>query len=175
MDLKQYLPSFYLESNEVVDIQDALSTENYELKESLAELERQLFASTCTWAIDLWEEFVGITGDTNQNLEIRKKAVIAMLSGQGTSTKELITSICERFANSKVEILENNKDCSFTIKFTTYKGIPPNLDVLSKTIDKIKPAYLGYVYEYLYNNHKFLNGYNHEQLGKMTHDRLRDF
>lgn len=175
MDLKQYLPSFYLESDDVVNLQDALSEENNELKSNLEDLKNQLFVATCTWAIDLWEKYVGITCDKNQDLDIRKKAVIAMLSGQGTATKELIRYICEKFSNSKVEIVENNKEYSFTIKFTTYKGVPPNLDVLNKTIDKIKPAYLVYDYEYFYNNHKFLNGYSHEQLGKMTHEKLRVF
>lgn len=175
MDFKQYLPSFYLESAEVVNIQDSLSVCDTSLKDDIEDLRKQIFVSTCTWAIELWEKYVGITGDKSQTLESRRKAVISMLSGQGTATKQLIISICEKFANSKVEIIENTNDYSFIIKFITFKGVPPNLNSLSNTIDKIKPAYLGYEYKFSYNDHKFLKGYTHDYLGKMTHDRLRDF
>lgn len=175
MDLKQYLPSFYLESAEVVNLQDGLSVIDTELKADIEDLKNQLFVSTCTWAIDLWEKYVGLEVAKNEPLNSRKSAVIAALSGQGTATKELIISICEKFSNSKVEIIENPQDYSFIIKFTSIRGIIKNLNALSSKIDKLKPAYLGYTYEFLFNTHDFIQGYTHEYLSTLTHDMVQDF
>lgn len=175
MDLKQYLPSFYLESKEIVNLQDALSMEDTELKNDIEDLKKQFFVSTCTWAIELWEKYVGIASDKTKPLQSRRDAVIAALTGQGTCTKELLTTICENFTKGEIEIIEHIKDYSFTIKFLTKKGIPTNISTLNKIIERMKPAHLGYEYQFLYNTHDFVARYTHEQLKTKTHERIRDF
>lgn len=143
MDLKNYLPYFYLDSIEVVNIQEAISKENDIVKADIEDFKNQFFVSTCTWSIKHWEEYVGLISNPSLDLEVRRKAVIAKLSSQGTCTREMLISICENFTGYDVDIIDNLDDYSITIRINA-NGAMKNLSKLEETIEEIKPAYINF-------------------------------
>jgi hypothetical protein len=56
-------------------------------------------------------------------------------------------SIVSSFDNGTVDLIEDNPNYTFTIKFTDTRGLPPNLDDLKAIVEKLKPAHLAVVYE----------------------------
>lgn len=174
MDLKSYLPSFYLESVEVVNIHDALNAENEMLKADLEDFKKQFFVSTATWALDFWEQYVGITTNKALDIESRRQNIILKLSSQGTCTRELLISICKNFTGSDVEIIDNLEDYSISIRFLEHGSNIKNLNSLKATVEQIKPAWLGCEFKFTFATHKQLKAYTYKQLKAYTHKQIRD-
>ena len=62
----------------------------------------------------------------------------------------MIKNVSESFSNGEVNIIENNLNYSFIVKFVGMLGIPPNMDDLQAAIEEIKPAHLTFTFEYTY-------------------------
>ncbi len=150
MELIEYLPFFYRNSVEVLNIQNSINDENEKIQLDLKELLDQLFIDTATWGIDFWEKYLGIEIDRSESLENRRSRLMTRLRGQGTTTKEMINNICRSFTGGEVDIIENNENYFFIIKFIGVDGIPNNLNYLKGAIKEVKPAHLNVIYEMKY-------------------------
>ena len=62
----------------------------------------------------------------------------------------MIKNTAESFSGGEVEIIENNPDYSFTVKFVGVKGVPSNMKGFLNMLETIKPAHLNYNIEYTY-------------------------
>lgn len=144
MDFKKLLPENYLKSVEVVNVQDALTAYNSIYKADLEDFKKQFFVSTCTWALPFWENYVGIKQDISIPDDLRKKLVIAKLSGQGTCTRQLLIDICQSYSGQKVEIVDHINEYYITIKFISTEI--NKINIIKSIIEEIKPAWLGVEY-----------------------------
>lgn len=173
MSIKEHLPSNYVDSIEIMSVQETLDNEAKTVRKDLEDLKKQFFVTTCTWGIDYWEMYVGLPNDESLPLELRRKAVIAKLSSQGTCTEEMIISMCRNFTGSDIEIVDHLEDYYITIRFRKH-GDMENLQPLAAAINKVKPAWLNYKFMFTFTSHVELKKYTHKQLMQFKHKDIRN-
>ena len=173
MNLMSRLPSYYLESNEVINIQNSIEKEGNLAQEAVEDLFLQLFIDSATWGLDFWEILYGIKVNVSKDYGLRRSKIKSKMRGTGTTTVELIKNISESFVNGEVEVIEHNEEYYFEVKMVSVKGIPPNMQDLKDAIEEAKPAHLGVIYVILYNTHEDLKRLNHGQMAAYSHIDLR--
>lgn len=154
------MPKYYKTSKVIDNINTANSAELTKFKERLDGVLNQFFLDTADFSLERWEKDLGIEINNNLNIDFRRSRIKSKLRGQGTVTIKLLKNVAESFSNGQVEIIENNANYEFTIKFVGTLGIPPNMNDLEKAIEEIKPAHLGYKFEYTYLTWDEFDNYN---------------
>lgn len=144
------LPLRHQTCPETAQIQQALQGMSDELADRYDTMIAQLNASTVSEWMDLWEKAYGILPDVAKDLEYRRTRLVSRMRGYGTTTHEMIRTVSGSYVNGEVAVTENNPGYSFTVKFISTKGIPPNLDDLKAAIEEIKPAHLAVEYQFSY-------------------------
>ena len=150
INLLDYLPSFYHNSNIVKSFIDSNSIEANILKDYVEDLNNNLYVKTATWGLDLFEEELGLTTDESISYEERRERILAKKRSSGITTKAMIKNTAEAFSGGEVEVIENFSDYSFIVKFVGIKGIPKNLTLFKNMIEEIKPAHLNYELAFTY-------------------------
>lgn len=175
MQLKNYVPFFIADIKEFNEIYAAEDKELNKIKLDIKDLKAQCFVNTATWGLKYWEELLNIPVDLTKNIEYRRSTIIAKLRGQGTTTVKMIKNVAESFSNGEVEVIEDNKNYRFIIKFVGTKGVPPNMSDLENAIEEIKPAHLSYVFEYMFTLWKDLkeNYLSWDDVGYTTWEKIR--
>lgn len=176
-NLMEYLPPYYGNSKVMKNIQSVIAKEVGTQKYASGDVLKQFFVDTATWGLDLWEEELGLEVDKSKTNEVRREVLKAKLRGTGTVTKEMLKNTCLAYTNAEVAITEDYANYQFIIKFVGVKGIPPNMEGLIQTIDEIKPAHLGYEFQYTYTVWQMLTdkGLTWQQAQTKTWDELRVF
>lgn len=172
MGLIDKLPSFYKQSDSVIDIQGSLEKERCILEENIKKLINDLFVITSE-NIERWEKLVGIKSDVSKTLEFRKTNVIARIRGKGTTTVDLIKNVSISYSNGEVDVIEDNENYKFIVKFVGQKGVPTNLDDLKNAIDEIKPAHLEVEYQFTYNTWGMIKHLTWNEASTSTWESLR--
>lgn len=167
------LPERYQKSLEIRDIENAVDIWSKKLREDYEDLIQNLNISTAESMLPLWEKMYGIN-DAQKSKEERRSAIMAKMRGQGTTTVSMIKSVAESFSGGTVEIVEDNENYKFQVRFTGQNGIPPNMSDLKKAIQEIKPAHLAVEFVYTYNTYGQLAAYTHAQLSAYTNGQLRE-
>lgn len=189
MQLKTYLPPHVFFIKEMEQITKSEQIEVDLLNAKVQDLMNQCFVNTATWGLTLWEDNYGIKTDLSKDISFRRSNIIAKMRGQGVTTKNMIKNVAESFSYGEVEVIEVSNEYRFIIKFVGTKGLPPNMDDLQNSIEEIKPAHLGFTFEYIYNTYldiqafqfKTLNAYtwseliNDEITNTFTHEKLKQF
>ena len=150
IDLLEYLPSFYHNSDIIKTFMESNSIEVDTLKAYIEDLIKNLYIKTATWGLDLFEEELGLATDKSISYEERRERILAKKRGNGTTTKTMIKNTAEAFSGGEVEVIENFNDYSFVVKFVGIKGIPKNLTLFKNMIEEIKPAHLNYELAFTY-------------------------
>ena len=174
MELIDLLPDYYEQNVTMQTLQSALSWAVGQLESGLTDTIDQCFAVTAESLLSRWETFLGLEVDISKSPEYRRERIMAKLSGTGTTTKAMIMDTASRYSNGEVEVIEDNANSKFKIRFVGTIGIPGNLKDLEKTIEEIKPAHLAVEYEYIYNTHESLMPFTHAELAAYTHYQLRN-
>lgn len=150
INLKKYVDDYISEdpvNQEVFYVQGRqIATIRYYIQDLI----NQRFIDTATWGLDYWENEFGITTILTDSYDIRRSRIKARLRGQGTTTVEMIKNICESFSGGLVDVIENNEESYFEIKFISTIGIPEKIEDLYSAIEKIKPAHLEVKYTFTY-------------------------
>lgn len=144
------LPDFFKQSNEMVDIQNAIEVVYSDFDEAQKDLESQLFIETATWCLPLWEKFLGLPIAFEKPIEERRSKIKSRLRGYGTSTKELIKNIALSFNNGDLEVTEDNPNYTVSIEFVSALGVPSNIDDLKAAVKVVIPAHLEVTYIFKY-------------------------
>lgn len=158
VDLAQYAPPFLQRVRELAEI---WRTEGYEvglLQYYINDLFNQAFVSTATWGLTSWEDMYGVTTDMALSYEQRREILTAKIRGQGTTTKEMIRQTAEAFSGGEVEVIEDNGNHLFIVRFVGIKGVPDNMPAFIGMLEDIKPAHLAYRFEYTYTIWANFNG-----------------
>lgn len=173
-NLMSRLPSYYFNSSVAKDITNVLQNDldlfNFAIESTL----NQFYVNECDEYINRYEEEFDIKTDESKDLEFRRNVLISKIRGTGTTTKDMIKNVSDAFTNGDVEVIEDNDNYRFIVKFTSILGIPINLDDLINAIEEIKPAHLECIYEFKYNTHAVLSKFTHSQLMQFTHNELRE-
>lgn len=172
MGLIDKLPSFYKQSDSVIDIQGSLEKERCILEENIKKLINDLFVITSE-NIERWEKLVGIKSDVSKTLEFRKTNVIARIRGKGTTTVDLIKNVSISYSNGEVDVIEDNENYKFIVRFVGQKGIPTNLNDLKNAIEEIKPAHLEVEYQFIYNTWNMISYLTWNEANTSTWKSLR--
>lgn len=141
-EMLQYITPMYQKSIIEQAIYEAIGREWDSADELAHEVMLQLFPQTATWGIVFWEQRVGLTTNTNEDIERRRRKVIAKLQSKHVITPERMAMILKNYTGSDILITENIEPYTFEVKLTGKKGFPKSLDYLYKTVRRIKPSHL---------------------------------
>lgn len=148
--LLEYLPEYYQKSKESREIQEAVEPGIEILWQNRDELLAQVNVDTATWGLPLWEKMLGLETDVSKSDEDRRSRIRSKLRGQGTVTAEMLKNIAESFSGGECEVIEQNGEYRFDIKFVGNIGTPPNMQDLINALEEAKPAHLAYRFLYTY-------------------------
>lgn len=174
MNFMTLLPDYYKGNLTMEELQNILSTDINSLASSLNKTIDQCFVNTATALLSRYEKIYGIEVDVSKSDEFRRERIRAKIRGTGTVTKQMIVDVAKSYSNGEVEVIEDNENYSFRIKFVGTLGVPANMADLTLTIEEIKPAHLSFIFEYVYRTHAELSHYTHAQLNAYTHAQLRE-
>lgn len=150
VDLARYVPPFLSEIRELKAIYEAEGYAAGLLEHELSDLLDQCFISTSTWGLTRWEQVYGVATNMALSYEQRREILMAKLRGQGTTTAQMIKETAETFSGGEIEVIEDNPNNHFTVRFIGIKGIPRNMNAFISMLEDIKPAHLAYSFEYRY-------------------------
>jgi len=173
-NLVEYLPECLRDVVEMNIIECAVSVQANEIKSAIDTMQKQKFIQTSTgFGLSYWEKEYGIPSNPTLNDKFRREIIIAKIRGTGTTTKELIKQVAQAYSGGEVEVTEIPEEYKFIVKFVSIKGIPPNMDGLTNTINEIKPAHLNFEFSYTYNTWGMVRGLTWNQASLMSWDNLR--
>ncbi len=146
--LKSYLPSLLSDIDIFDELLNAEGAEFDRIHANIDDIKLQLNIDTATWGLDVYEKDLGIITDHTKNLDYRRSVIKSKSRGSGKLNATMIKLVCDSFSNGNVQI---TFDGVIHVKFTSVKGIPPNMNDLKVAVNEIKPAYLllDYLYAYL--------------------------
>ena len=143
VDILTYLPLFIAKDLEFKAMSDADSREHERIRILLIELLKQDNIQTATYALEQWEEFVGIKAKNN-SISDRRNRVIAKLNNANSSTKQFLETVANKFiSDDSAEVTPHNEKYMMDLSFT--KDMCDNIDDLHNAIEEFKPAHIGYI------------------------------
>ena len=173
MELIKLLPEYYDENVTMQTLQSILSKETDDLETGLSDTISECFASTASMLLSRYENLLGLTVDVTKENDYSRERICAKLAGTGTTTKEMIESVSKSYSNGEVEVIEDNANSRFVIRFVGTLGIPGNMADLKLTIEEIKPAHLAVEYEYIYNTWSDISALTWQQAASYTWETIR--
>ena len=157
MKLIDKLPFFYEECPKTNTIQNGLSFEINNLYSKVESTIDQLYVNSATWALGEWEKFADIK-KTEGTIEQRRARVASKLKAKGTTTLEVMKSLCKSYAED-IEVTEIYNEYKILLELIATKenDIPKtyNFSDMNEAIWEIKPAHLAHETEI--NNSRKLN------------------
>ena len=157
MKLINKLPPFYEDCPKTNTIQDGLSSEINNLYSKVEGTINQLYVNSATWALSEWEKFAGIK-KTDGTIEQRRARVASKLKAKGTTTLEVMKSLCKSYSED-IRVTEIFNEYKILLELITTKenDIPKtyNFADMNEAIWEIKPAHLEHEIEI--NNNRKLN------------------
>ncbi|MBW9154851.1 YmfQ family protein [Clostridium tagluense] len=172
-NLMKYLPPYYKPSKIMINIQESNAKEVGRFNYSKKDLLDQSYVGTATWGLSRYEKNLGIVTDLNKSYEERREIIYATKRGTGTATKKMIKNTAEAFSGGEVDVIEDNENYCFTIRFIGVKGIPKNMSAFKDMLDNIKPAHLLYDFKYNCTVWNFLNKFTWNEANKKTWDEIK--
>lgn len=152
-----YLPAYLNESLLLKDIAVPVDSALRELEVAVDELVNQL-AIPSAGHLEPYEALFGIPTDLSKPLVYRRQRLLTKLQGTGTITTGFIANMAANYENGVVQVRENPTDQTVDIRFTSMKGIPPNLDDFKRMLEEVAPAHLKITYSYTYLTRREFDG-----------------
>ena len=130
IDVLDYLPKFLGKDPMFNKTADTCSTEHNRLRLALQDLSDNFFVNTATWALPLYESFLGIKPGDGDSDEFRRQRILFKLQHVDVSTKDFMNSIINLYSVGHIE--EVNEEYYFKVY------------CLITQLNIYKPAHLGY-------------------------------
>ena len=139
--LLRHMPKYYRGILEIETLQKAINDELEVMDAISKDVLDQFFIYTATWSLPIWEKIFGLTvGDKTSNIQERRENLISKLRSYGTTTKDMIARVAKAYTDGEIEVIEDNANYSFKIKFTSRVGIPQNLENFKAGVNGRNPA-----------------------------------
>ena len=143
MKLIDKLPYFYEECPKTNSIQDGLGSETENLYSKVRSTTDQLYVSSATWGLDLWEKLLDIK-EVSNDTEERRSIIYTKLRGTSTTTVEVVKQIAQSFFNvDNVEVYEDYPNYSFYVDLENAQFDTIKFKDMERMLDIYKPAHLG--------------------------------
>jgi hypothetical protein len=139
---------------------------------AIADLRLQLSVDTATWALGVYEAELGIVTESGKPIAERRSVIKSKMRGTGKVDATLIKLVADSYSNGEVAV--QFESGLIRITFTGIVGTPPNLQDLQLAIEDVKPAHLGVIYVFLYNQYQHLTPYTYDYLEQFTYDQLSE-
>lgn len=174
INLMEYLPYFYQDSEVVKEIQGALSlVANKVAQDSLDTLNQFFIDTVDEKGLSYWENMLYISNNT-LDIEQRKLNILSRLRGRETTTEEVIKRTVKDYTGLECIFEPHYNQYLFKIIFSGTTGKPNNFELLVKQIEKIKPAHLEVEYVFSSRTHGDLRQFTHDTLSKNIHSDIKD-
>lgn len=173
MKLMEYLPWYYQENGKMRTIQETVELVVKEYEKRQKETLDNCFIQTATSLLSRHERILQLDISGQKENEFRRERLKAKVRGRGATTKQLIQEVAKSFSNGEVEVIEDNKNSCFFVKFVETLGVPANIKDLQITIEEIKPAHLSFDFIYTYNTWNNLETLTWEQAIAHTWEEIR--
>ncbi|WP_304341620.1 putative phage tail protein [Metaclostridioides mangenotii] len=135
---------------------EPLHEQNYVTKEILSTYDKELeilrnvkqdtfnqfFVDTATWGLDYWEKMLCIKTNTKLSNKTRRSNIKAKMRGRGTTTIQVLKSICEAYTKREAGIKEYAKEFLLVLDIIINDCDYNTVVELDKFVDQIKPAHL---------------------------------
>ncbi|MDB3560263.1 hypothetical protein C4233_06730 [Clostridioides difficile] len=144
------LSPIYEQSLVMNSIYEAIGSEFDNLELLNEEIELQLFPQSATWGLSFWENRVGLTTNIDEDIEIRRRKVIAKLQSKYIMTPKRMSMILQSYTGANIKINENISPYTFGVELTSTQGFPRDLEDLEdlyKRVNVIKPSHLAVSYK----------------------------
>ncbi|WP_027399105.1 putative phage tail protein [Anaerovorax odorimutans] len=153
VDLMNLLPPIYDNNTTMMELQEIFSIDITDIKNSFNKTIDECFIDTAEFTLNRWEKECGISVNNELDMETRRARIKSKIRNYGTITISLLKNIIESFENASAEIIEDNSNYIFTIKFNDYYRIPTSIDItkIYEAIEEIKPAHLAFDHTFAYN------------------------
>ncbi|MCT4593192.1 MAG: YmfQ family protein [Anaeromicrobium sp.] len=146
-DMISYVSPIYGQSEVAKAIFESIGTEWDNADELAEDILLQLFPQTATWGLIFWELRLGLSTNLSEDIEKRRRRVIAKMQSKYTINPERMAMILKNYTGAEIEIIENIAPHTFEIKLLGSEGFPNSLDDLYKRVKKIKPSHLSVKYK----------------------------
>lgn len=146
VDLRKYLPAFLTKDPEFAAKLAAESAAHDEMRQNLNDILNQFFASTATWGLDSWEEFLGIATDTSKTIDARRQAIIQKINGSQTATLDFMTQLVNQYIDDKSGIVVDHPE-TYSIEIDIPLIDKEHLKKISQDVNTYIPAHIGPYYE----------------------------
>lgn len=174
-NMLRYMPDYYQPSQVIRAAFKAATAELRRLEFDADTVRDSMFLGSVVENIARWEADLGITTNKTKPYDFRREKVRAKLRALGTTTKAMIKTVAAAFSNGDVEVIEDNANYSFKVKFTGVKGIPENMTDLTEILEEIKPAHLAFEYSYTYNTWGFVMDKTWGEVESMSWEEIQLF
>lgn len=142
-DLKRYLPQFLEHDPTFAATMESLSKEHEKQRLALRDITKQFFVTTATWGLDDWEDFLGITTDTNKTVDARRQAIIQKINGNNVVTLEFLTRLVNTYvADGQAFIID--RPGTYSIDILYHGGQVLDYQALRTSVTTYIPAHLGF-------------------------------
>ncbi|WP_294024826.1 putative phage tail protein [uncultured Megasphaera sp.] len=142
IDVLDYLPKFLGQDPMFKKTADTCSTEHNRLRLALQDLADNFFVNTATWALPLYESFLGIKPGDGDTDEFRRQRILFKLQHVDVSTVDFMNSIVNLYSVGHIE--EVNEEYYFKVYCIMNDKDTGTLSKLIAQLDIYKPAHLGY-------------------------------
>lgn len=150
-EMLSFLPPTIYENSKVVKaVLQAIGIELDMLQEAINEIRSNLFPSTATWALEWWENRLGLPTFQQQPVDERRDNIVSRIRGFGTATTYIVKKVAESYDKGSINIIEDHAAYTITVQFVDTTGVPPNLDDLKAAVRAVVPAHLDILYEFNY-------------------------
>ncbi|MGY0692610.1 putative phage tail protein [Virgibacillus sp. FSP13] len=153
--LLNMLPDYYKKSLVMKEIMKSDGAELGIIQDGLDDILLQFYIDTATWSITLWEKEYDVEQKSHKPIEERREVVKSRMNKGDTSYAVLIKRVADAYTNGDVETKFEN---GVVVKFTSFYGIPSNLDDVRISLERIIPAHLPLIFKYSYVLIKEIHG-----------------
>lgn len=143
VNLSKYLPAFLTKDPEFAAKLAAESAAHEEVRQNLDDILKQFFVTTATWGLDDWEDFLGITTDTNKTVDARRQAIIQKINGNNVVTLEFLTRLVNMYvADGQAFIVDHPE--TYNVDILYHGGQVLDYKALETAVHTYIPAHLGF-------------------------------
>ena len=170
----EYLPWYERKSVVFDEILNAYDKEFRRLEQDLDVVDRNMLLNTAIEMLHIYERDLGIQARDDLQYDQRREQISSRYRAAfDQTTEDTIKNVASAYGNGEVEISPTDVEGIYEVKFIG-KGIPNNLDGLSKALDIIIPAHLGYEYRFTFNTWGFVRDKTWGGANTMTWNDLRE-
>lgn len=171
-ELESYIPAIPGSS---IIFQAIFSSEGAEfdlLVTAFAELLDQTFASRVTWAVETWEQELGIITDPGFTIEQRRSVILSKLGSALTATNKRVKHVAYEDLGVNVDVVENSPEYNVIVRATGWAEITPYSAAFEDAMRALIPAHLGITFEYQYGTFDELDAHSwdFDEVDALGHD-----